>query len=30
MVSSALLQNTVSIEEWFAAILFVKQKNCVL
>ena len=30
MVSSALLQNTVSIEEWFAATLFVKQKNCVL
>ena len=30
MVASALLQNTVSIEEWFAATLFVKQRNYVL
>ena len=30
MVASALLRNSVSIEEWFAAATFVKKRNTVL
>ena len=30
MAASALLKNTVAIEEWLAATIFVKQRNTVL